>query len=209
MTTACASGDAACIKTLIGTQEMKDFYVQMATDGAGNTPIMAALKGGRGGGLDMLLSNGAVLPPFPLHIAAAAPRSGALRWLLGRPGVNVDEKNPRGYAPLHVAAEANRVGCIRALLDAGADEALESGDGETAATIAEAMDNTAAYEFFMTRFAPRPDEEAPDVSPRPEEVAAAAKAADAAAASKARLAAKAPAGPAVHADDLMAALGDL
>ncbi len=218
MTTACAGGDPQCVKALVDTTEMTAYFVEIATDEAGNTPIIAAIKGGRGGALDMLTGLGAALPPFPLHLAAAAPRSGALRWLLGRPGADVNEKNPKGYAPLHVAAESNRVGCLRALLEAGADETLLSKEGEDASTIAEAMDNKEAYEFFKAKAAiaalpdPTPEEEGPDVTPRPEEAAAAERAraaAEAAAKAKPTADAAASGTPAVGADDLLAALAGL
>ena len=130
----------------------------------------------------------------------------------------MNEKNPKGYAPLHVAAESNRVGCLRALLEAGADETLLSKEGEDASTIAEAMDNKEAYEFFKAKAAiaalpdPTPEEEGPDVTPRPEEAAAAERAraaAEAAAKAKPKADAAASGTPAVGADDLLAALAGL
>lgn len=88
-------------------------------------------------------SNGAVPPSVgrqwhqALILAARSGRTGMLHRLLGRPGLDVDWRDPRGWTALMWAVTEGHAATVRELLRYGADPWTDDPWGVTAFEIAE------------------------------------------------------------------------
>jgi ankyrin repeat protein len=120
-------------------------------DNVGRTPLMVAMKGGRG----VPLSAGpgfarAGDPPFrePSNRAPSA----AVRTLLDA-GANPNASAPNGAAVLHQAVDTRDLETLQALLEHGAALDARNADGLTALQVAEALkpDDPAASPFGPQR----------------------------------------------------------
>jgi ankyrin repeat protein len=108
----------------------------------GNTALMMAAFKHNKAAVHALLTKGAKVnrPGWSaLHFAAASGDEAITRDLLAR-GAAIDARAPNEQTPLMVAAREGQEACVQALLRAGADVSLKSGDGFTAAQIAERAD---------------------------------------------------------------------
>ena len=109
----------------------------------GNVPLGLAAFFGHVDAMRRLLEAGAdvaataanFMKVQPLHAAVGARSAAAVSLLLDR-GANVNARQQIGYTPLMGAAAAGREDLVDMLLRHGADSALVSEDGKTAADVA-------------------------------------------------------------------------
>lgn len=108
----------------------------------GNTALMmAAFKRNKPAAL-ALLERGAAVNRFgwsPLHYAAAGGAPDIARILIER-GAAINSRAPGELTPLMMAAREGHESAVAVLLEAGADTALKSAEGLTAAQLADRMD---------------------------------------------------------------------
>lgn len=108
----------------------------------GNTALMMAAYKGNIAAVQALLDQGARVNQAgwtPLHYAAAGGDADIVR-LLARHRAELDARTPAMLTALMVAAREGKEDAVAALLDSGADPALKSGEGLTAADMAERAD---------------------------------------------------------------------
>jgi ankyrin repeat protein len=108
----------------------------------GNTALMMAAYKGNVPGVKALLAKGARVNQVgwtPLHYAAAGGDAEVVR-LLTKHKAELDARTPHMFTPLMLAAREGRENALAALLEAGANASLKSGEGLTAAGIAERAD---------------------------------------------------------------------
>jgi len=105
--------------------------VNVASD---HSPLLAAAGSGHVQMIDWLLAHGADLKRHgvgALHNAASFGRTETVLFLLQR-GINVNSRDRHAWTPLMAAAWQGQRETTQALLDAGADPALEETTGKTA-----------------------------------------------------------------------------
>lgn len=108
----------------------------------GNTALMmAAFKGNKPAALALLERGAAVNRQgwSPLHYAAAGGAPDIARILIDR-GAALNARAPGDLTPLMMAAREGQESAVAVLLEAGADTALKSAEGLTAAQFADRVD---------------------------------------------------------------------
>ncbi len=108
----------------------------------GNTALMMAAYKNNIAAVQALLDKGARVNQAgwtPLHFAAAGGDADMIR-LLAKHRAELDARTPAMLTALMVAAREGKEDAVAALLDSGADPALKSGEGLTAADMAERAD---------------------------------------------------------------------
>lgn len=104
----------------------------------GETPLMMAALRGKVSAMQALVARGARVNRdgwSPLHYAASAPSSDALRWLLER-GAALDGRAPNGSTPLMLAARYGHEDSVWLLVERGADPTLREVRGLSAVDLA-------------------------------------------------------------------------
>lgn len=152
------TGWAEGVPMLMSATAMGQFLLAK-TNNRGDTPIATGLRSGRDGALQALLEAGSELPPLPLHLAAAAQHSHAIRWLFSVEGVNPKEVDKNGGTALHVAAHVDRVANLRALIEGGVDENQANKLGHTVLDVASRSRAYKSVEYLTNKGPPTADEE--------------------------------------------------
>jgi ankyrin repeat protein len=116
---AAKSGDVEEVRRLLGNHP----ELAGARNGAGETPLIAALYRGQRAVVDLLVDAGA---PLDVFAAAATGRTPELGAELRRDPHAVNRVAFDGWTPLHLAAFFGHTGAVDLLLDAGADLAAVS-----------------------------------------------------------------------------------
>mmetsp|Transcript_45544 Transcript_45544/g.78730 ORF Transcript_45544/g.78730 Transcript_45544/m.78730 type:complete len:446 (+) Transcript_45544:126-1463(+) len=119
------------------------------------TPVHFAASEGRLDVLAFLAREGAALGPAaldgaaPLHLALLSGLPAVVGFLLGRPGVDVNQQGVDGMAPLHMAALRGDSKSTRLLLEKGkADPLLRCANGLTAAHYAAGNGSTEVVQIL-------------------------------------------------------------
>jgi ankyrin repeat protein len=108
-------------------------------DADGTSVVLLAYSGGHRRVLDALLAAG---PDLDVFDAAALGHVNQLEILLGLDPSLAATEGVAGTTPLHLAARYGHTAAARRLIDAGADPAARSDDGDTAADLARAAGHT-------------------------------------------------------------------
>jgi ankyrin repeat protein len=103
----------------------------------GRTPLMAALRGGRGVPISAGPGYSREGPP-PFREPSNREPAAAVALLVAA-GANVDAVDPKGATALHQAVELRKIGLIKALTGGGADLLARNADGLTAMDLAERL----------------------------------------------------------------------
>ena len=118
-----------------------------STDGAGDTPLHAAIAGSAAGSAKRTVSHDGPT----LHQAVEAGKLEIVQYLVGR-GANVDVKNSEGETPLHIAAKAGAVEIAEYLVAQGANVELQDNAGNTPLDVAEAARDATTDTAQKARF---------------------------------------------------------
>ena len=130
-----------------------------ARNSAGETPVLAAARGGHITIIEYLLSSGALLPSDSLLTAALCTEScktaKLIRFLVSLEGIDVHAVAPDGDTVLHrVAAfedEDNCLESLKLLLDLGCDPSLRNSRGETPLHISARKHHVLVVKYLLSQ----------------------------------------------------------